>query len=281
MQKLKQVFLGSVLVLSLLAVSLPARAAALTTNQVNAILMLLQSFGADQGVISSVQATLTGTTNTGSTTPATTPTWNQGGMPPGQIGKAMCIALNRNLTIGSKGDDVRELQDMLREDDELGFTASSTGTFGPLTARAMARFQMKNGIASSTTGAVGPLTRGFFERACGKGLDGERGNTEQRGAGQLQSMNDRRAFVGTVASVSNNTFTIQLRETNTTSPSITVTSTTIIKVAVASSTPRVGTMSDITVGAQVGAEVTKATDGTLAAVTVGIGALPPPMPMRE
>ncbi|HTR18688.1 MAG TPA: peptidoglycan-binding protein [Candidatus Paceibacterota bacterium] len=93
-------------------------------------------------------------------------------IPPGQIGKGFCVALNRNLRIGDDGDDVRQLQQMLAGDSRFGFSGAPTGFFGPLTARAMMRFQMLYGIASSsnTDGSVGPLTRGFFQRNCGAGL---------------------------------------------------------------------------------------------------------------
>ena len=152
------------------------QAASLTTDQVNAIVGLLQSFNADAKTVAQVQMVLTnqkpaGGWDNGSTTWSGNGSTTPGGMPPGQYGKMMCIKLERNLGLGSQGDDVRKLQDMLRDDDSVGFTASSTGFFGPMTLKAMMRFQMNNGIASSATGAVGPLTRGFFERACGKGLD--------------------------------------------------------------------------------------------------------------
>ena len=153
------------------------QASGLTTDQVNAIVGLLQSFNADAKTVAQVQMVLTnqkpeGGWNTGSSTWSGA-TSTPGGMPPGQYGKMMCIKLERNLSVGSTGDDVRKLQDLLAQDPSLGFTASSTGHFGPMTLKAMMLFQMKNGIASSTTGAVGPLTRGFFERACGKGLDND------------------------------------------------------------------------------------------------------------
>lgn len=273
-------FFGISLVLAMFMVSMPARAAALTSNQVNAILMLLQSFGADQSVISSVQATLTGAMST--STPAQSGSMGQGGMPLGQIGKKMCIALTRNLAIGAKGDDVRKLQDLLRDDPDSGFTASSTGTFGPMTAKAMAYFQMKNGIASSTTGTVGPMTRAFFERACGKGLDDERGKPEQQGKqerneGGTSQKAEQRMFFGTIQTVTSSALTLQLKG-GTTTPTIAIASSTIIKVAVASSTPRTGTTADLTVGAQVGVEVTKGSNGSLTALMIGVGM---PMPQMQ
>ena len=178
--------MSALLALSMFAVSAPVQAAQLTSGQVNAIIMLLQSFGADPGVVSSVQATLTGGTSSGSTTwmGSTTsplpPGLGQGGMPPGQIGKDVCIALNRNLGPGSRGDDVKSLQELLAEDPSTGFTATPNGFFGPMTLRAMMHFQMNNGIAStsSASGFVGPMTRGFFERHCGEGLGNGNGGQE-------------------------------------------------------------------------------------------------------
>lgn len=106
---------------------------------------------------------------TGTTTPPV--------LPPGQVGKAACVALNRDLHMGDRGDDVKKLQEMLAEDSENEFVATPTGFFGPLTAKAMMRFHMRFGIASSSTGIVGPLTRGFFERSCGKGLSDKHDET--------------------------------------------------------------------------------------------------------
>ena len=101
-------------------------------------------------------------------------------IPPGQIGKIACIELGRNLHHGDRGDDVMKLQVMLKGDSENGFNVEPTGVFGPITMRAMMKFQMRMHIASasSTDGSVGPLTRGFFNRACGKGLikHGSNGN---------------------------------------------------------------------------------------------------------
>ena len=91
-------------------------------------------------------------------------------IPPGQIGKIACIELGRNLRHGDRGDDVMKLQVMLRGDPANGFNVEPTGVFGPITMKAMMKFQIRMRIASSTDGSVGPLTRGFFNRACGKGL---------------------------------------------------------------------------------------------------------------
>ncbi len=177
--------------LALLMTAMPAQAAGLTSAQVTAVVSLLQSFDVSSDTIAHVQAVLNGQNpggsggerqegrpgmGMGSSTPGAP------GMPPGQFGKMLCIALNRNLGVGSQGDDVKNLQQFLMSDSSSGFSGTATGFFGQLTARAVARFQMSHGIASSTTGAIGPMTRGFFERECGRGLDGEHGRPPMMGS---------------------------------------------------------------------------------------------------
>src|SRR3990167_868550 len=66
------------------------------------------------------------------------------------------INFTRNLTIGSRGTDVTELQKLLSEQGLLN--AESTGYFGTLTKEAVQKFQRARGI--SDTGYVGTLTRG-------------------------------------------------------------------------------------------------------------------------
>lgn len=142
------------------------QAAELSATQRAALQSLLKSFGVSTSTISKVENIIrVDGRGVASTTPAA--------LRPGKAAKAACIELRRNLTLGATGDDVKKLQDLLREDDFAEFTAASTGFFGPMTMRAMARYQEKHGIASTTTGYVGPLTRAFLMRSCGKGLDGE------------------------------------------------------------------------------------------------------------
>ena len=107
----------------------------------------------------------------GSTTPS---------MPIGRL----CVMLERDLDIGSHGDDVRSVQSALAENGDLD-EDNVTGFFGPLTMQAMKRFQEKFGIASSTTGFVGPKTRGFLRGRCGggDGMSGGMGTTTNRGQG--------------------------------------------------------------------------------------------------
>ncbi|OHA85535.1 MAG: hypothetical protein A2591_03985 [Candidatus Yonathbacteria bacterium RIFOXYD1_FULL_52_36] len=72
--------------------------------------------------------------------------------------------LTRALTLGSRGDDVTTLQQMLAQDPTI-YQGEITGYYGPLTQAAVERFQIQHAIVSSgspsTTGygAVGPSTR--------------------------------------------------------------------------------------------------------------------------
>lgn len=89
-----------------------------------------------------------------------------------------CAAFERDLSVGSHGDDVMQLQQMLSGDGFL--QASSTGYFGRMTAQALGAFQMHFGISSST-GSFGPMTRQFLMRRCG-------GNSNDGGMGSSTMM---------------------------------------------------------------------------------------------
>jgi len=172
MHPITKVVLGTAMALSLMVPAI-ASATGLTSDQVNSVIGLLQSFNVDSKTISTVQGVLTGqpaARRPDETVSVPVPRPEKM-MPPGQVAKAVCIKLLRDLRVGSQGEDVKGLQKMLLEDHTTGFEGSATGFFGPKTAEAVKRLQMINNIASSTTGNVGPMTRGFFERRCGKGLE--------------------------------------------------------------------------------------------------------------
>ena len=90
-----------------------AQAASLSSTQVEAILSLLQSFGADQSVINNVSVALGGS-------PATNQT---------------CVDLSSNLTLGSTGSDVTNLQNYLT--NKSYFSGAATGYYGYGTAGAV------------------------------------------------------------------------------------------------------------------------------------------------
>ncbi len=77
----------------------------------------------------------------------------------------------RNLSFGSRGQDVVELQNFLIAQGDLA-AGNNTGYFGKLTEAAVKSFQKRNDIVSSGTpkttgyGAVGPKTRAKIARVC-------------------------------------------------------------------------------------------------------------------
>jgi peptidoglycan hydrolase-like protein with peptidoglycan-binding domain len=184
---------------------------------------------------------------------------------PGQLGRMMCISLSRNLGVGSQGGDVMSLQQMLLQDPQSGFTGTATGFFGPLTAHAMANFQMHNGIASSTDGSVGPLTRGFLNRSCGLGLGGGMGST----------MMNSGMISGTITAVTGMSITImgangQSRVANVSA------STTIAIWNGTTTAPTMGSFADLTVGKVVAADGPANSDGSINAVHIRVGFPMPP-----
>jgi D-alanyl-D-alanine carboxypeptidase len=68
----------------------------------------------------------------------------------------------RSLVYGSVGEDVRQLQELLKRDPDVYPEGLVTGRFLPLTHAAVKRFQVKHGVAKPGVvgyGVVGPATR--------------------------------------------------------------------------------------------------------------------------
>ena len=77
-------------------------------------------------------------------------------------GAAAVPSITRRLTAGSRGDDVKALQEFLASDPTVYPEGEATGFFGAMTRKAVQRFQEKHGIAQSGDqgyGDVGPATR--------------------------------------------------------------------------------------------------------------------------
>ena len=117
-------------------------ASGLSTTQVDAILTLLSSFGADQATIDNVKAALNGNATTGTVT----------------------AAFARNLELGMTGADVKALQQWLNANGYRvassgpGSPGNETSKFGGATKAALIKFQKANGITPAA-GYFGPKTR--------------------------------------------------------------------------------------------------------------------------
>lgn len=138
----------------------PPALAQLTQAQVQSILSLLTSFGADQATIANVSVALQGGT------PTTPGTGEKPNVP-------ATFRFDRNLTVGSRGMDVMYLQRILNAYPETQISSSGAGSpgqetqyFGPLTRTATVRFQEQFSTSillplglTRGTGFVGTSTR--------------------------------------------------------------------------------------------------------------------------
>ncbi len=121
-------------------------------------------------------------------TPPTTPTTTKGTVlgasttTPGQVLGASTFNFTGDLSLGSLGPDVTELQTLLTQ---LGFYMGPiTGQFGPLTFQAVKAFQKKYGLP--VTGFMEPLTRAKLNALINGQVLGARTTTAQTQLEQLQ-----------------------------------------------------------------------------------------------
>ena len=77
---------------------------------------------------------------------------------------AFGASLGKNLSVGSTGADVVTLQQFLA--DQGVYTGPVSGTFGPLTKKAVIAFQVNKGITPAS-GFVGSITRGIINGLLG------------------------------------------------------------------------------------------------------------------
>ncbi|MBI2409437.1 peptidoglycan-binding protein [Candidatus Kaiserbacteria bacterium] len=146
--KVAAVATGLAMATSMLTLAPTAYAATLTEAQIQSILSLLTSFGANSATIANVQSALTGQPSTGGTGGST-----------GGSGSAACT-FTRSLTIGATGADVTCLQNALIAGG-YSIPAGATGYFGSQTRSAVSAWQAAKGI-SPTAGYFGPLSRAAF-----------------------------------------------------------------------------------------------------------------------
>ncbi len=90
---------------------------------------------------------------------------------PSPVAQLVSPVFNANLQPGSKGDDVKRLQQLLATDKEIYPEGQATGYFGNLTKTAIVRFQLKYGVIKKATdpgnGNLGPKTRAKLKEIFG------------------------------------------------------------------------------------------------------------------
>src|SRR3989344_6118598 len=148
----KNVFLGLTIAAILIvgANAAPPSASALTVDEIQSQIKGLLA------KIAELQAQIR-TATTVQTTPVDTT------ITPSPNTHRICAILNRNLSQGTQGDDVRGLQEFLNAEGYL--SANATGYFGPMTANAVARWQASQGV--SAVGSMGPMSRERIRIWCG------------------------------------------------------------------------------------------------------------------
>lgn len=141
--KVAAVATGLAMATSMLSLAPVAHAASLTDSQIQSILSLLTSFGADSSTIANVQASLTGGTPVATTGSA-----------------ASSCAFTTSLTTGSKGAQVTCLQQALIA---AGYSlpAGATGFFGSQTKAAVIAWQKAAGV-SPASGYFGAISRAHW-----------------------------------------------------------------------------------------------------------------------
>ncbi len=145
--------------MSLWAVAPNVNAASLTEDQIDSILGLLESFGADSSTMDDVESALRGEPVDGDDdeTPS---------------GECMC-EFTRNLYPGMEGEDVKCLQEYL---NDAGYTVASSGAgspgnetmyFGSLTRAAVKEWQDAMGIEyGDYWGYFGPSSQSVYDSTC-------------------------------------------------------------------------------------------------------------------
>lgn len=87
------------------------------------------------------------------------------------------LKLTKKLRMGDKGEEVKVLQQMLSTDPAIFPEGMVTGTFGPLTAKALKRFQEKAGLEG--VGEVGPRTLVLLNKFLAQGGAGNSGHVPE------------------------------------------------------------------------------------------------------
>ncbi|MEK7669117.1 MAG: peptidoglycan-binding protein [Patescibacteria group bacterium] len=97
------------------------------------------------------------------------------------------LQLTKSLRLGMTSDEVKLLQEMLATDSDIYPEGLTTGFFGPLTEKAVKKFQKKFGIEQA--GEVGPKTRARINALLSEGL-GSAGKLPPGWAKKVDSMKE-------------------------------------------------------------------------------------------
>jgi hypothetical protein len=146
--KVAAVVTGLAMATSMLSLAPMAHAASLTDSQVQSILSLLSSFGANSATIANVQAALNGTSSTSTSGSTTTTT------------ASSCSVGTADLTIGSSGAAVTCLQQALIGGG-YSISAGATGYFGAQTQAAVIAWQKAVGVMPAA-GYFGAISRAHW-----------------------------------------------------------------------------------------------------------------------
>lgn len=101
-------------------------------------------------------------------TPTVKPATPSSQAPANASAKAQAVspAFNKDLTPGSRSNDVKRLQQLLATDKSIYPEGTASGLYGPLTQKAVRAFQKKYGLPQ--VGRVGPATRAKLQQVFGK-----------------------------------------------------------------------------------------------------------------
>ncbi len=93
---------------------------------------------------------------------------------PSPVAQLVSPVFNKDLSVGSRGDDVKRLQQLLAADKEIYPEGQVTGYLGNLTKAAIRKFQLKYGVIQKATdpgnGNLGPKTRAKMKEVYGSGV---------------------------------------------------------------------------------------------------------------
>lgn len=215
----KRFFTGATTLLVVAGLCVPTAGYALTEDELREQIaeLLLRVSELQEQMGGSTTPTNTSTTNTNTTTSGTT-----GGTSNTTSGALTSVlngglSLDRYLERGMSGADVAALQAFLKIDPSVYPEGQLSAFFGPLTERAVQRFQVKCGIVtvgdyqSTGYGRVGPMTRAALKNGCRTGTGPTTGG-DVGGVLRVLPTNGAAPLVVTIEVIANTTRSCSAKE---------------------------------------------------------------------